>query len=125
MRLKHSSAQSILEYSVLLGVIIVAVLVLQVYIKRGYQGSIKSNVDQVGSQYSPRHTTSVLTSFSNTTSESYTGGHTEAGGMLGFNSTTGQPESHDIGEGQSVSVSNTTTGTSKRETVDAFKLEEF
>ena len=58
MSLKKS--QSILEYVVLFSVIVFALLMGQNFIKRAYQGRIKTQMEQVGSQYSPGHTTSLI-----------------------------------------------------------------
>ena len=89
MKFKRSSirgrkAQSLLEYAVLLAVIILALMIMQIYIKRGYQGNIKLQADQVGPQYSPSHTTGVITTNSTTISETYTGGQTDPAGLLVF-----------------------------------------
>jgi uncharacterized protein (UPF0333 family) len=52
--------QSLLEYSILFAVILSAILIMQFYIKRGYQGRLKAEADTVGQQYAPGHTTSVI-----------------------------------------------------------------
>lgn len=59
--LRTFKAQSILEYSVVIVVIIAALLAMQVYIKRGMQGRWKEAVDQVGEQYDPKTTTGTVT----------------------------------------------------------------
>ena len=53
--------QSLLEYSILFAVILSAVLIMQFYIKRGYQGRLKAEADSVGQQYAPGYTTSKIT----------------------------------------------------------------
>jgi uncharacterized protein (UPF0333 family) len=53
--------QSLLEYSFLFAVILSALLIMQFYIQRGYQGRLKAEADSVGQQYSPGHTTSKIT----------------------------------------------------------------
>lgn len=58
--MEKRKAQNILEYVVLFSVIVFALIIGQNYIKRAYQGRIKTNMDQVGSQYSPGHTTSLI-----------------------------------------------------------------
>ncbi len=69
MRL-NKSGQSLLEYSVLFAVVLSAILIMQFYIKRGYQGRLKKEADTVGQQYSPGHTTSIITTTTNSTSVS-------------------------------------------------------
>ena len=49
--------QSILEYSILLAVVIAVLLIMQAFIKRGYQGSLKSSADKMGDQFSASSTT--------------------------------------------------------------------
>jgi len=53
--------QSLLEYSILFIIIIVAFIAMQLYIKRGFQGRWKSAVDELGDQYDPNKTNSVYT----------------------------------------------------------------
>lgn len=66
----HKRGQSVLEYSILIAVILSALVIMQFYIKRGYQGRLKKEADTVGQQYSPGHTTSTI--ITNTTSTSQT-----------------------------------------------------
>ncbi len=49
--------QSILEYSILLAVVIAVLLIMQAFVKRGYQGSLKSSADKMGEQFSASSTT--------------------------------------------------------------------
>ncbi len=51
--LKRCRAQSIVEYSILLIILMVAFLSMQVYMKRGIQGRWKSTLDDFGEQYDP------------------------------------------------------------------------
>jgi len=53
-------AQSTLEYAILIAVAAAAVLSMSAYIKRGIQGRLKANADELsaGSAYAPRATTS-------------------------------------------------------------------
>lgn len=46
---------SIIEYSVLSAVFILAVLAIQVYMVRALNGRIKDNTDSLGQQYSPSY----------------------------------------------------------------------
>lgn len=49
--------QSILEYSMLLAVVIAVLLIMQAFVKRGYQGSLKSSSEKMGEQFSADGTT--------------------------------------------------------------------
>mgnify|MGYP001613242015 CR=1 FL=1 len=69
-------AQSTMEYMVLIGVMVAALIAMQVYLKRGLQGRIKSYAEQLtqGAAYSPRATnsTQIITRIVNETSSSAT-----------------------------------------------------
>ena len=56
--LNRMKGQSTLEYAVLI-IIIGALLTIQVYIKRGVQGRLKSASDDIGDQFSPGNTNMV------------------------------------------------------------------
>lgn len=45
--LRHGKAQSTAEYVIVLGLIVAAVIAMQTYVKRGFQGRIKDAVDYV------------------------------------------------------------------------------
>jgi hypothetical protein len=66
--LRKIKGQSTLEYAVLIIIVIGALLSIQVYIKRGVQGRLKSATDDIGDQYSPGNTNirRVTTTSSNT-----------------------------------------------------------
>ena len=49
--LRKKKAQSTLEYAVLIIIVIGALLSIQVYLKRGIQGRMRSASDDIGSQY--------------------------------------------------------------------------
>ncbi len=49
--------QSILEYSIMFAVVIAVLLIMQNFVKRGYQGSLKSSSDRMGEQFSAGGTT--------------------------------------------------------------------
>ena len=53
---KRQKGQSTLEYAILIIIIIGALLSIQVYIKRGVQGRLKSAADDIGDQFSPGNT---------------------------------------------------------------------
>ena len=77
--LRKIKGQSTLEYAVLIIIIIGALLSIQVYIKRGVQGRLKSASDDIGDQFSPGNTnlTRVTNTISNTT-ESFVSGATNS-----------------------------------------------
>jgi len=54
---RRNTGQSILEYAILLGVIIAALLIMQVFVKRSYQGGLKESADKMGEQFSAGGTT--------------------------------------------------------------------
>ncbi len=54
--LRKMKGQSTLEYAVLIIIIIGALLSIQVYIKRGVQGRLKSATDDIGDQFDPGNT---------------------------------------------------------------------
>ena len=49
---RKNKGQSLLEYSVLIIIIIAALFSIQMYIKRGIQGRMKSATDDIGEQFS-------------------------------------------------------------------------
>ena len=55
--LRRNTGQSILEYAILLGVVIAALLIMQMFIKRSYQGSLKESADKMGEQFAAGGTT--------------------------------------------------------------------
>jgi uncharacterized protein (UPF0333 family) len=57
MFIKKKSGQAILEYAIMLGVVIAALLIMQVFVKRGYEGSLKASSDKMGEQFSASSTT--------------------------------------------------------------------
>lgn len=67
-KLSRNKAQTILEYAILIGVVVAGIMAMQVYLKRGLQGRIKSSADTMGEQFSPGHTQSTFTTHSNTAS---------------------------------------------------------
>jgi len=67
--LNQKRGQSTLEYAVLIVVIIGALLTIQVYIKRGVQGRLRSAADDIGDQYSDGNTNELKTTIRNSTTE--------------------------------------------------------
>ena len=48
--------QSTLEYAILVVVVIVALIGIQAYLKRGISGRMRDSADQIGDQFSPEYT---------------------------------------------------------------------
>ena len=72
---KKRKGQSTVEYVVLIIVIIGALLSIQVYIKRGVQGRLKSAADDIGDQFSVGNTNVTrTTTVHGNTLETYTRG---------------------------------------------------
>lgn len=62
---RNSRGQSTLEYVILVGFVVAALIAMGVYMKRGFQGKLRESTDQVGQQYSPTHATSSYTTTTN------------------------------------------------------------
>jgi hypothetical protein len=76
---KRQKGQSTLEYAILIIIIIGALLSIQVYIKRGVQGRLKSATDDIGTQFSPGNTNVVKTMVtSSRSSETFISGETRS-----------------------------------------------
>jgi len=76
IRLNRRKAQSTLEYAVIIGVVVGALIMMQVYVKRGLQGRMKESSDQIGEQYSPTQSTVTTTTQSSVNStENVVGGN--------------------------------------------------
>jgi Flp pilus assembly pilin Flp len=77
MFLRDKSGQSTLEYVILTGFVVAALIAMGVYMKRGMQGRLKESTDQVGQQYSAGNTTSNYTTTTTTAqTENVSGGIT-------------------------------------------------
>lgn len=59
--LRKKKAQTAVEYSALIVIVIAACLAAGVYFKRGIQGRWRTAVDEVGEQYDPRYTNTDIT----------------------------------------------------------------
>lgn len=55
--IKTKRGQSTLEYAILVVVVIMALIAIQAYLKRGIQGRMRDSADQIGEQFSPEYTT--------------------------------------------------------------------
>ena len=60
--MRRRPAQSTVEYAVLAAVVVGALLVMQIYMKRGFSGKLKESTDRVGGQFTPATATYKLTS---------------------------------------------------------------
>jgi uncharacterized protein (UPF0333 family) len=49
--IKHNKAQSTLEYATLIAVIVAAIVALNAYMRRGFEGHMRNAVDDIGTQY--------------------------------------------------------------------------
>lgn len=73
--LRKIKGQSTLEYAVLIIIVIGALLSIQVYIKRGIQGRLKSAADDIGDQFSVGNTNvRTTTSTTSNTQETFLAG---------------------------------------------------
>lgn len=73
--LRKKKAQSTLEYAVLIIIVIGALLSIQVYIKRGIQGRLRSAADDIGDQYKVgSHMWNRTTHFKSNTGETFAAG---------------------------------------------------
>ncbi|MBP7087753.1 MAG: hypothetical protein KBB01_00495 [Candidatus Omnitrophica bacterium] len=54
--LTYRKAQYTLEYALIIVVTVAALLTMQAYLKRGIQGGVKQNIDQLGEEYSYNNT---------------------------------------------------------------------
>jgi len=57
--------QSTLEYVILVGFVVAALIAMGVYMKRGFQGRLRESTDQIGQQFSADHTSSNFTTTTN------------------------------------------------------------
>ncbi len=62
----RAKGQSTLEYVILIGFIVSALIAMGVYMKRGVQGKLRESTDQVGEQYSVKNVTSDYSMDTNT-----------------------------------------------------------
>jgi hypothetical protein len=68
----YKKSQSTLEYAVVTVCVVAALLAIQVYIKRGIQGRLRSNTDSIGEQYAPGNTTSNIIVNFNSNADTWT-----------------------------------------------------
>ena len=81
--LNQKRGQSTLEYAVLIVVIIGALLTIQVYIKRGIQGRLKSAADDIGDQYSDGNTNAIQRTVRDSNKQEYFNAGVSTSSILG------------------------------------------
>lgn len=60
-RLKNKSGLSKAEYALLILLVVGGLIAMKVYVKRGYQGRLRTSSDNIGAAYAPGYTTSQFT----------------------------------------------------------------
>ncbi|MCX5698283.1 MAG: hypothetical protein NTX01_01090 [Candidatus Omnitrophica bacterium] len=75
----RTKAQSTLEYVILIGFVIAALIAMGVYMKRGTEGKLRESADQIGEQYDARNTSS---NYSTVTHLNQTENTTAGGGSV-------------------------------------------
>lgn len=79
LRNRKNKGQSAVEYTILIIIVIGALLSIQVYIKRGIQGRLRSAADDIGDQYSDGNTNLFLnTHVASSTEDSFINGETRS-----------------------------------------------
>ena len=53
MFLRHKRGQSTLEYALLVAAVVAGLVMMQIYLKRGVGGRVKSGADDIGEQFDP------------------------------------------------------------------------
>ncbi|GIW78171.1 MAG: hypothetical protein KatS3mg104_3234 [Phycisphaerae bacterium] len=73
--IRRKTGQSTLEYAILIVIVIGALISIQMYIKRGIQGRLRSATDDIGDQYDPGNTeVNIKTVTESTTQETFVEG---------------------------------------------------
>ena len=89
MLLKHvRKAQTTAEYAILIGLVVAAVLAMQVYVKRGFQARVKDAVDDMATKTSGIGTTNqyepyYMTQTANSTQNASDTENLQTGGAIG------------------------------------------
>jgi uncharacterized protein (UPF0333 family) len=53
----HKKAQSMLEYTILISIVVAAILIMQFFVKRHFQGGLKESAEKMGEAFSSSNTT--------------------------------------------------------------------
>lgn len=114
-RKMNRRAQSTLEYMVLIGVMVAALVAMQAYLKRGMQGRLRGYAEQLtqGAAYSPKATnsTQIITRIVQETSDSATLCEDQDGNKIDCNDNT-------IPKKTRISVSNSNVNIAQRTNQD-------
>lgn len=49
----RKKGQSTLEYAVVIAVVVAALVIMQMYVRRGFQGRLRQSADDIGEQFAP------------------------------------------------------------------------
>lgn len=61
MLIRNKKGQNTAEYAILIGLVVAALLAMQLYVKRGLQGHVARTVDtELGEQFEPQYYTSTI-----------------------------------------------------------------
>lgn len=71
--LRAKKGQSLIEYSLILGAIIVGILFMQLYVRRAIQGRLRDASDSIGEQFTPVAKYNLNITRSSKTTETTTG----------------------------------------------------
>lgn len=110
--------QSVLEYALLLGVAIVVLVMMQVFVKRAYQGRLKNEADSLGPQFSVNHSSTMSGFNLIVESSSYTGGRLVNDGVVPA-AMAGTP----VTDGMSVTVTRSTSNVTRQERTGSLVLD--
>jgi uncharacterized protein (UPF0333 family) len=66
MNKRRMRGQGTLEYVILTGFVVAALIAMGIYMKRGFSGRLRESSDQIGQQYSADQTQSTFTTTTNT-----------------------------------------------------------
>lgn len=67
----HKRAQTVLEYATLFTVIVAALIAMNIYLRRSFQGRYRELADEVGTQYAPGATFIDHSTFTATATAEY------------------------------------------------------
>ncbi len=54
--LRKQKGQSVLEYAMIVAVVVAGLIAMQIYMKRGIQGKLRSSTDDIGAQFDAGNT---------------------------------------------------------------------
>jgi hypothetical protein len=83
LRLKKMKAQSTLEYAIIIAVVVAGMVAMQVYLRRGISGKMRTSADSIGDQFDPATSTGSFSTNSTSSSNEVV----ETTGVTGTNMT--------------------------------------